>query len=445
MLCKITLTGDQRSQEVQILKAIRAVATAAAGSTPSAICSTVHNDASSSPYEIITVLDNTTAGGWTVHADGTNLDTDVEAGSGYQKFIQLYSTTTKSALPYAWIKFITSTATATAQAPFGCMTFWGFSASTSNLTADGNDINSHVGILDTYNSGAVPAWSATNGKQDYYMPLNFSNTIARTYYIACNSEYIHVQQGCDATDGNSPNGAFLHFGTRTYSTWEDNFTDNPYWVGLYGTQGLGNVSNSVQGYFTRMRLFQVNSGATTATTSIIKRSNSSSTNTAGPIYFNHSSTYYSMSQRSGNYTNDAHTMYYPSQLLNMNSTYASSSTNGTNTMQQSSFNLKGPIIYPSAPSGSTLNMTRLESDPVSGAMIPSAEPLMILPTAPYAGGGYMKHLFQSPPFQSTTYLNLYHILDTPVNINGETFVGLRHGNYTNASDIARQLLYVKTS
>ena len=446
MLCKITTTGDQRSQEVQILKAIRAVATAAAGSTPSAICSTVHNDASSSPYEIITVLDNTTAGGWTVHADGTNLDTDVEAGSGYQKFIQLYSTTNKSALPYAWIKFITSTATATAQAPFSCMTFWGFSASTSNLTADGNSLSDMSSAADNTHSSVIGNASSSGGRPDNYGILSFSTTTTRIYYIACNSEYIHIQQGCTLNDGYQVSGAFLHFGTRTYETWEDNFTDNPYWVGLYGTQGNnGATGNTVQGYFTKMRLFENAAGAARTYTNKIHRSNSGSSTANAPLYFNANATTWTATAMAGNYTNDATTAYWPAQLTSMNSTYASSSSNNQSTATYTSINLKGPIITPAAPSGSAYVTARLQSDPVSGAMIPAAEPVMILPQSNYSGGGYMKNLFQSPTFQTETHLNLYHTLDTPVSINGENFFGLRHGIYSATNNIGRQLLYVKTS
>jgi hypothetical protein len=439
MLCKIITTGDKKSQEIQLIKAIRAVATAAAGSTPSAVCSTVYNNASSSPYEVITVLDNTTAGGWSVHADGTNLRTAVEAGT-YAEFLQLYSTTGKSSLPYSWIKFISSP-TEPNISPIHC--YWGFSAATNALTADGNNIFNHNSAVNTTNSGAVMI--GANGTQtvDYTNPMSFGTTNTRTYYIGCNSEYIHIQQGTAAGHGNSPTGAFIHFGTRSNSSWEDGFSDNPYWVGLYGSQGYGTTQGTVQGYFAKMRLISNHDGAYIPTTSKIQRYNYAVTSKIGVIYFNQDASYDTAAARSGVYTTTATSSYYPNQISSMNSTYTGTYSMTNTNMAQTTLSLQGPIINPCAQTG-VLETLQLTSDPVSGALSLNAQPVMISAQSGYSCGGYMKNLFQSSVVSQYSDLLLYHVLDSPVNINGQTFMGLRHGTQDNV-EAGRQLLYIKTS
>jgi hypothetical protein len=447
MLCKIITTGDQKSQEIQLIKAIRAVATAAAGSTPSAVCSTVYNNASSSPYEVITVLDNTTAGGWSVHADGTNLRNAVEAGT-YTEFLQLYSTTGKSSLPYAWIKFISSYTQPTV-APQAIFCFWGFSAATNNLTGDGNNIANHHSSSDSTNSGTVAIGSNGVGAPDNYRPMTFGNASQRTYYIGCNSEYIHIQQGTAPSDGYYSSGAFIHFGTRTNSTWEDAYSDNPYWVGLYGSQGTGTSVNAIQGYFTKMRCREVATGSTEGVTRKIQRGLYNTATEVAPIYFNMTSSYYNLGVGYGIYTNNALSSWYPNVLAQMNSTYsaanqAASSTN--NSVAMTTIPLQGPIINPCALNGAVVHNAFLVSDEISGALLPDAQPVRIAVGNNRSGGGIMKNLFQSSVFFNEAGLFLYHTLDAPVNINGQTYVGLRHGeSVSNTADAARQLLYVKTS
>jgi hypothetical protein len=447
MLCKIITTGDQKSQEIQLIKAIRAVATAAAGSTPSAVCSTVYNNASSSPYEVITVLDNTTAGGWSVHADGTNLRNAVEAGT-YTEFLQLYSTTGKSSLPYAWIKFISSYTQTTAP-PQAIFCFWGFSAATSNLTADGNNIANHHSASDSTNSGTVAIGSNSTGATDHYRPMTFGNAFQRTYYIGCNSEYIHIQQGTAPSDGYYSSGAFIHFGTRTNSTWEDGYSDNPYWVGLYGSQGTGTSNTAIQGYFTKMRCREVATGSAEGVTRKIQRGLYNSASEIAPIYFNMTASNTSNAAMYGTYSNGTISSWYPNTLAILTSTYSagSQSTSSTNnSVAMTTLALQGPIINPCANGGVVLNNTFLVSDEISGALLPDAQPVRIAVGNNRAGGGTMKNLFQSSVFFNEAYLFLYHTLDTPVNINGQTYMGLRHGeNVSNTADAARQLLYIKTS
>jgi hypothetical protein len=440
MLCKIITTGDEKSQEIQLIKSIRAVATAAAGSTPSAVCSTVLNNASSSPYEVITVLDNTTAGGWSVHADGTNLRTAVEA-CGSAEFLQLYSTTGKSSLPYSWIKFISSPSNP-AITPIHC--YWGFSAATSNLTADGNSISNHFNAANNTNSGAVMIGANDASTLDYSNPMSFGTTNTRTYYIGCNSEYIHIQQGTAAGDGNSSSGGFIHFGTRSNSSWEDGFSDNPYWVGLYGSQGYGTPQGTVQGYFTKMRLISNDTGSFSSLTNKIQRYNYNTATKIAPIYWNQNEVYDTAAARSGAYDFTSAASYYPNQLGNMNSTFTGSYSNQGTSMTQTVLNLQGPIINPCAQAGIIRETCQLTSDPVSGALSLDAQPVMISAKTGYSGGGYMKNLFQSSVVSQYSDLLLYHVLDSPVNINGQTFMGLRHGKQDGV-EAGRQLLYIKTS
>jgi hypothetical protein len=438
MLCKITCTGDVKSQEIQMLKGIRAVATAAAGSTPSVICSTLTNQNNNNNYEIITVLDNTTAGGWTVLDDGTNLQPDATEGASgsYQQFLQLYSTTGKSAKPYVWIKLITSTGSSSATQPYGIMPIVGFSQTTA---ACGTEARAAPSTVNSSGYAAILLSSEFATTADYNGALKFTNTVTREYYVSCNSEHIHVQQGAL---GNQSCGSFLHFGTRTNNSWEDNYDDNPYWVAIAGAQGQDGYNGSAQSYFTRMRFLQTTTGAVDGSATKLSRAIiTAAGNFTAPV-FNNTLTYSNIqyTQNPGNPGNIG--VPHPTNMELFSSAFTTSGqSNGTfNYFAQSGTGLE-PMMIPSSPS-IAVNNSGVTSDPISGALIIPALPVMIRAGNGLNNGGYMKNLFQSNPFSTVAQLDLYHTIDTPVNINGESFFGIRHG-YGNQQ--MRALLFVKTS
>ena len=128
----------------------------------------------------------------------------------------------------------------------------------------------------------------------------------------------------------------------------------------------------------------------------------------------------------------------------MNSTYTGTYSMTNTTMAQTFFSLQGTIINPCAQAGSALETCQLTSDPVSGALSLDAQPVMISAQSGYSCSGYMKNLFQSSVVSQYSDLLLYHVLDSPVNINSQTFMGLRHGEQDGV-EAGRQLLYIKTS
>lgn len=454
--------GDARSQNTQLMRAVRAIATATAGSTPSVTGSTVYNNATTGQYEVITsVLDNTVAGGWTVKTDQTTLPSSGVSANSFCDTLLMYRDTGKSALPYLWFSMIEGAYTSTAlhNGPF--LSF-GYASSLANCNygaghnvvsiASATSTGSHVNRF----SGCVPTpFSTMTYRYDYKRPAGIYNTATRVFYISATSEYIHIQQ--DIMTQNATNsGAWFHLGLRTNSSWEDNYNDNPYWVAIWMANGVESAtygtSAETSGYWTVMRPLDPVTGTVGSALNVFRATNlPSSTGTViNPVSGSASSTSYLPQfyryepiNSTGSYAN------YPT---NYNTSYSSGSTTYTEntgwigTADPASLHatiISGPFADGSS---SMIMYGGLTSDSSTNAIIPEAQPMYTRLYRNTNSGGYLKNMFKSLSLQNNADVDLYHVIDAPYTIDGSTYVGLRTGTVYNNSIVYRtQLVYVKAS
>lgn len=449
MFCKVTLMGDARSQNTQLMRAVKAIATAAAGSTPSVTGSTVYNNASTGQYEVITsVLDNTVAGGWTLKADQTTLSGAVVSTNTFLETLMLYNTTGKSGLPYIWFSMIEGAYT-TSNLSWGPFVSFGYATTLANCNyGSGHNVTTNWTTTNsnTVYSGCIVNTSTNTQNYDYMKPFGIFNTTTRVYYISVTAEYIHVQQ--DVTTATN-SGAWFHLGLRTNSSWEDNYNDNPYWTAVWDAQGSSYGYQDGAGVWTVMRPIDTSSGAVGTPVNIFRYSGQQ-TNTVNmnPVTGQSYNT---------SYAGDYYKLYAPPVASSMyvnyptNYTTSYSSPSTTYTQAQNSgmstygvqANIFTPVtLFPTSSLGPSVGLT---SDSTTNALISPALPMYIRYQGNSNFGGYLKNLFQGAIFATSAELDLYHVVDASYTIDGSTYIGIRIGSGNTGASSARQLVYVKAS
>jgi hypothetical protein len=458
MFCKVTLMGDARSQNQQLMKAVRAIATASANSTPSVTGSTAYNNASTGQYEVITtVLDNTVAGGWTVKSDQTTLNSSIISTNSFLESLLLYRDTGKSGLPYLWFSMIEGAYTSS-QINYGPFLSFGYATTLANC-----NYGSGYNVTGTYSAGTASTsvyaggcpFTTSTFIYDYNRVAGISSSATRVYYISATSEFIHIQQDVASTSV-AHCGSWFHLGLRTNSSWEDNYNDNPYWVALWCSQGSNSAytgqASDAAGYWTVMRTIDTTTGTVGSAVNIWRATNPGSS--AG--------SYTTMSPLTNvQYAATYSTPYYR-QIAPQNPTtvpfsyptnYSSAGSNGgtgytlgtwqgtgsTTALQTDIFN----VYWATATQVPSVGVT---SDSTTNALISPALPMYIRYTGTSNFGGYMKNLFQGGIYSSAAELDLYHVPDASYTIDGTTYIGIRMGYVASSSGPnPRQLLYVKAS
>ena len=413
MFCKIHVRGDNRQcRAYNLFKGIIAVATAPAGSTPSAIGSTIDLSQGQTinpvyQYEIVTdVISNAEAGAWEV----SPINQATGSGDTYteNQNLVIRRPTGKPDNPY--------------------MHFVGYHGNGGNHWVPA----SVLGPDDlAYTS---PVMSPTNWMNHDYVGcgspgIRATGTYAdvtaidsdKIYYVAANEEFIHIHQA-DSYD-------FIHLGLRTNMSWEDSFSDNPYWVQLdadyhefyWTVMRHHNIDNQTYSGLVNYQGIWFNNLFSNDQTRVIYGWNSKDRNEKDVPQVQE----FTLSQQ----RHATYRLYYP------NNSDLSVATGFSNA---SYYNLSGTVSSRLAQPIMTAGNDHfgLTSDETSGAIVPGAQPISIRSTYGYNNGGVMKSILQGGQFANTTDRDAYFTEETTVNIDGTDYIGLLHAG-------GLQVIYVK--
>ena len=248
MLVKIDTTvgaTDPRARAINFMRAIEAVATAAAGSTPSV--TPVSAPSTNASGDVITqVISNTEAGGWT-SSSSSNVSVAYSSTSATPYILDLYNSlpgdTGKTVYPYNKITFFTN------RLKMFSSTYWQTNTGTV-LAAYGDNSYNDAQVLDViagfhtattydgnYASPPVPTGSTSSG-------IAFATAMARTSWYLSNPYYFTSYSTGSASRLSVNYGEYLiastsqylivmnryvmmYIGTRESTAWETNFADNP--------------------------------------------------------------------------------------------------------------------------------------------------------------------------------------------------------------------------
>jgi hypothetical protein len=234
MLCKInpTLGGatDEKARAINFLRAIQAICTASAGSTPSVASLTTPTATPtigvSGSVDIITeVISNAEAGGWTSSAS-TNVISNYNASLSSPYTVDLYRDSGKSVFPYRKLSFRTNPGT-------------NFNASYTSYAyiVCSHGFNTAIDASGSYLLGTNMSVPGTNGDSNpllYKFDVNGSQATAGAsvfrpaageWLIASTGDYFIALSGGFGATGNP--GNLIYAGLRSVSGWENQYNDNP--------------------------------------------------------------------------------------------------------------------------------------------------------------------------------------------------------------------------
>lgn len=240
MLVKINpllgANSDARCRTINVLRAIKAVATCAANTAPT--CNVISGPSGTfEANQMITVISNTSAGGWSV-------DTNADIGNTYSDSysspynLHLYNDSGKGTYPYKAFTLRTNpsyafnssfTSYPVLTAYYGCSntTVWNsgsynanFSSGEDSYMTTGTQLFDTQGNWSSYlGSGSLGTYAQSTSYYQY--PCMYQ---AGEFYMAATSDYLIFLQ---------PNSYFMYCGTRFTQGWEDDYSDNPPVVGLF--------------------------------------------------------------------------------------------------------------------------------------------------------------------------------------------------------------------
>lgn len=233
MLCKInpTLGGatDEKARAINFLRAIQAICTAPAGSTPSVASVTTPTASpvigTAGSVNIITeVISNTEAGGWTASAS-TNITSNYDASFGTNPYtLDLYRDSGKAAYPYRKLSFRTHPSY-----------LFNSSYTTYPQIAVSHGYNTATDATGNYLLGTAWSDTASGGISNknrfdvnYWDDVGNQNGFrpgAGEWLIASTDRYFIALSGALGTTGQP--GTMMYVGLRTTNLWEDQYDDNP--------------------------------------------------------------------------------------------------------------------------------------------------------------------------------------------------------------------------
>lgn len=271
MLVKINpllgANSDARCRAINLMRAVKAVANAAAGATPT--CNVISGPSGTlEANQMITVIANTEAGGWAVdtNADIGNTYTDSQS-SPYN--LHLYNDSGKATYPYKAFTLRTNpsypfnsqfTSYPVFSTYYGCSntTVWNSGSYNANFgSSEGSYMTTGWQVFDTQgqwsqmSSGNIGEYRQSTSY--YQFPLMWQTG---EFYMAATSDYLIFAQS---------NSYLLYCGTRFTQGWEDDYSDNPPVVSF--CLGRWNTPQSVSGWLRYM--------------------NTSNTATAAPVRLQH--------------------------------------------------------------------------------------------------------------------------------------------------------------
>ncbi len=211
--------GDTRTNHFNVLASIHAIATAAAGSTPTNAPVNTSGTRNNS-LNCITVISNTEAGGWLAGTSNFFTNAATFNISAATQWLDLYKESGKTSFPYYRLCFgnpdypFNSSFTSYPSTKWfaGCTTDNPATTAVTSSSTFYTNPNSQQ-----YTSGATAICCNVSGTEnEHRMRLDQSRTIT----VACTANYLIIV---------SPDYLF-YFGLRTVGGWELSRVDNPPWV-----------------------------------------------------------------------------------------------------------------------------------------------------------------------------------------------------------------------
>jgi len=258
MLCKInpTIGGatDQKARALNFLRALQAICTAPAGSTPSVPSQTAPTASPSGTNVITEVISNTESGGWAL-SPSTNITSNYNTSFASPYQLDLYRDSGKATYPYRKLSFRTHPAFLFNGTFTSYPRLWASYGFNTAVDASGNYL---LGTDRTAFTSAVTNRYRQDANYDGQATdaatYNRMLAVDQTEWLIASTERYFM-----ALSGNTVNGAgtFMYIGLRTTNTWEDQYDDNPPLVSLTydGTEQYSAASPGV-GYKAWMRTFQ---------------------------------------------------------------------------------------------------------------------------------------------------------------------------------------------
>lgn len=264
MLCKINpnLGGatDERARAINWLRAVQAICTAPAGSTPSVASvstptATPTIGVSGSVNVITEVISNVEAGGWTSSAS-TNVTSNYNNSFGSPYQVDLYRNSGKAAYPFRKMSFRTNPYYVFSSSYTSYPVIYASHGFNTVPDATGNYLLGTTVNLPA--NGVSNTWKFdVNGLTSNDGTANGNHVIGRInageWLIASTERYFICMSG-SAASGNG--GTFMYIGLRTTNSWEDQYDDNPPICSL-AFDGSSTWSSGVGSHLTAwMRTFQ---------------------------------------------------------------------------------------------------------------------------------------------------------------------------------------------
>ena len=215
-------TADEKVRAINMMRAIKAVATASANSTPSALAWT--DAAGTTGAEMITVIANTTAGGWTAGANDTVPASSFSTSTDTYRLDLYVQNTNSSTYPYHKFCMAPGNPVGAANlfsgnyATYPGLSVWYGAHTASAMGTSGVFWSAATNIPNVYSFKG-----ATAGNNNGHLIPNDG-----AFMMACTAEYIHFVNLAGAsytsaglTYGTNGNGAYVAgHGFREQQAWE---------------------------------------------------------------------------------------------------------------------------------------------------------------------------------------------------------------------------------
>jgi hypothetical protein len=235
MLCKInpsvngTVT-DQKAIAINFLRAIQAITTAAANSTPSALSQTAPTASPSGTNIITEVISNAEGGGWANTAN-TNITSNYSATATFPYTLDLSRESGKSAYPFRKLSFRTNPTynfNSSYDTYPNIMVSHGFN---TTANAGGSYLLGTSRVMPTsggiYTSNRFDV-NMTDGTTTAYAYTPWApGVLGGEWLVASTERYFILMSGGLAASGNFGPGGMMYVGLRTTQAWEDSYNDNP--------------------------------------------------------------------------------------------------------------------------------------------------------------------------------------------------------------------------
>lgn len=455
MLCKVTLKNHQSTGSTHnaFLRSIQQIATAAAGSTPSCVVTKQGSGTSTYTYDTITVIDNTTAGGWTVNSAGSNMPTEADnaiLGSNDYPYVTLYTNSGKSgSYDTAFITFSSSEdhddSITNYQRNIGVM--WGIGtvaqsnpSETSTYWNKDNIFNqTHAPLM---RKGAIPYTTQDSTPTPSMFNLMNGNGGAADdnqsiFYVSATSEWIIIaREGyvSNAQENNLtstlPSGGFFYWGMRENQVWEDGY-DYPYWACVYKIHA-SRAQTTTGGYWAWMARKNYSGSVDTVGlyNQFITKGDTGTYDFCPVTYQANSSSQQNKYYKSGYYGNNL--KYDASKVTSTIYRHNPGTTTWVSgDGRRSGLSLVEPLMGTVHEdwSASDVAITNPVADVTTGSWLPPAIPIVISATQGENAGGKLKGMYHGMQIKNWQDLNSVRVPEGLYNIDGQYFMPFSYGYF----------------